>query len=591
MSWWSRAWLCACVLWVVGCGEEFKPVQRCAADVDCPFAQVCATERGECAVVRCQPDAPTCVGDQLCIELPTGDAICTLPQCVDESRCAGNEVCEAGQCRRRVCTTSEDCPSSRTCGDLKECVAPPEVCKRDAECPFGRRCAPSGACTSPCVSDSACVYGQVCLLGQGVCDAVPCVGEDGEVNCLEGQRCERFVGVGELCTRPECYSSAECARGQLCFQEQCITARCMSREDCPSGAVCGADGLCMDATGLCGTDLDCPKGQICFSDGMCDVGCVADADCEAGKYCDAGARVCATGCRDSMECGQGQVCGVNRVCACTETSCPAGRVCELGACVPLGSVSCDMVTCQEGFFCDPMGVECKFGCTAEPGRYNSCALGTQCNTATGACIASACGARDGSECVGTTRPLWNAERCFCAECLTSAQCGADEFCDGNGNCLSGQCAACDPQTPGVCGVGANAGQPYCVGGCCAECVGSGDCAADEVCRGGACQQISCTQDPTVCPQGTSCQSGMCQPTQMGQMCDPQRPNTCPASQSCNPNTRTCQPAACGSCLPGCTCDGGLTCDGSFCVGCTEGADPRCPPGLFGMPLCSGGVCL
>jgi hypothetical protein len=570
-----------------GCGDDYTPPARCALDGDCEFGQACVLERGECAVIRCNPAQPECQGQQRCIELPSGDAVCTLAECERDAQCSDAQVCDGGQCRRRVCATKADCPDTRICGADSSCVAPPSVCDGDEDCPGAQRCGPSGMCGASCTGDAQCLFGQVCLLAQSICGEVPCTGDDGGYNCLDGQVCVPRPGGEPVCSRPECATSAECPPSAFCFQEQCVVARCTTRDDCPAGARC-AGGLCADPLDDCTQDADCARGDVCFPDGKCDPGCLSDADCSDDKYCDTGARLCATGCRDSLSCDPGLICGANRRCACNETSCLGELVCDLGACVPPGASSCEEVTCQPGFFCNPDDrFRCEFGCTDEVGRFNSCPVSTQCNLATGQCITPQCLGRDGSECVNTPRPRWNVAGCFCAECLTDAQCPAGEACNANGTCQP--CARCNAGMPGVCGVGANVSSPYCVAGCCAECVSGADCAVGEQCNDGVCGPgVSCAQNPAICPQGTTCQSNVCQPAG-GDMCDPATPNSCPLGSFCDQSTRTCVSGGgvCGACNSDCTCPNGLICNGFSCTGCIDFMMGQCP----NNGICFAGMCL
>jgi Cys-rich repeat protein len=456
-----------------------------------------------------------------------------------------------------------------------------------------------GNTPTACSFDNECKLGEVCLLAKKECGQVPCVGADGVANCLDGQICYVTPGGDSFCSRPECSSSAECDAPAVCSAGKCIEEACSSREDCSDGKICNLAGACVDPPATCANDQECPSGSVCFADGVCGSGCAMDADCEAGKYCDTGARLCATGCRDSVECGEGLVCGANRVCSCNATSCGAGKVCDMatGTCMIQNITSCDEVTCQPGTFCDPVDFMCKPGCTDQPGQPTSCQAGEVCNMATGQCVGSTCGGRDGSECTDPTRPKWNNVNCFCAECTTDTECPAGESCNANGTCQA--CAPCDPATPGICGAGANANAPYCIAGCCVQCIGNADCPAGNICLDGVCgQPPSCAQDPTSCPSGTTCQNGVCQAQQGGGgACDPMDPTSCGGLGFCDPSTNTCTDIGgglgCGLCNADCTCDGGLTCEqGFFCGGCTAPVDPRCPGGIPGIGgLCLGGLCI
>jgi hypothetical protein len=181
------------------------------------------------------------------------------------------------------------------------------------------------------------------------------------------------------------------------------------------------------------------------------------------------------------------------------------------------------------------------------------------------------------------RPLWDAAKCFCAECLTDNDCNtaAGEECTAGGICFACE-TECDPQTPGTCASG-----QYCIDECCVDCVGAADCQNGELCIDGQCAPApDCTQDPSVCPAGYTCNAqGQCDPPMSGGVCNPQDPTSCPQGTFCDPTTLMCGlPGGanfCGLCRADCTCGPGLTCNGFLCEGCDPLAQ-NCPDTPDGM---------
>lgn len=79
---------------------------------------------------------------------------------------------------------------------------------------------------------------------------------------------------------PECTEDDDCPSGQVCVNEECVTATptvtatpigfCTDNDDCPPGQVC-VDNRCVTVTptptppGFCTDNDDCPPGQVCVN--------------------------------------------------------------------------------------------------------------------------------------------------------------------------------------------------------------------------------------------------------------------------------------------------------------------------------------
>lgn len=450
--------------------------------------------------------------------------------------------------------------------------------------------------TISCTNDDPCPIGQVCLRNAGVCGTADCQ------FCLAGQICYTAPDGSQSCSRPECYSNDDCTAPKTCSSNGlCEEASCNKREDCPDGQICNLASQCVDPPESCTSDADCPNGEICPDSGVCRSGCRGNGDCAEGKYCNAN-NACADGCRDSTSCSSEQTCSAENKCVCDSSKCPEGLSCdaEQNKCIE-GAFDCrtQAGSCQPGTYCDNATGQCAPGCTDQAGMPNSCPENEVCNLTNGQCEVNNCIGKDPSECNGNIQtPYWNSTLCACVGCINDGQCDPGEACNSNGQCASCD-TPCQSDQPGTC----QGSTPYCLNGCCRECIGSADCTGGQVCVSGTCgAEPDCTNDPAICPQGWACEAGRCkQPTQNGAACNVNDPTSCPFGQTCQPTDQsgngTCSAAGgglgCGLCNADCTCDNGGTCDGFFCT-CTDGS--QCPPidlGL-GIPLpgiCLSGICL
>ena len=147
---------------------------------------------------------------------------------------------------------------------------------------------------------------------------------------------------------------------------------CNKDQDCPSGQVCGTDGLCEPAptptpTIACNSTADCPSGLVCV-DGICrDLStptptatplptCVVDADCPDGQQCRAMVCVPPRECDDSDPLVDRLQCrGVRE--ACINNTCECGGDCNLNGIVFGTEIThmvcilggqCDLSICEAG---------------------------------------------------------------------------------------------------------------------------------------------------------------------------------------------------------------------------------------------------
>jgi hypothetical protein len=206
--------------------------------------------------------------------------------------------------------------------------------------------------------------GNPCSTGLlGVCAA-------GRTNCVgSGTQCLQDVqSSAEVCDGLDnnCDGTVDdetagplCPASQVCDRGVCVP-HCI--QGCPSGQVCNAQGLCVDAACV---SVTCPSGQRCIGGtcvGACDsIVCPTGWTCRAGRCVDLcqgltcdGCTVCENGiCRPRCEytpCPTGATCQADGHCvehACVGVTCPANYHCSGGGCVD----DCAGVVCPSGQHC------------------------------------------------------------------------------------------------------------------------------------------------------------------------------------------------------------------------------------------------
>ncbi len=402
-----------------------------------------------------------------------------------------------------------------------------------------------------CTTDSECELGTVCSATK-TCVSATCD------FCTPLQVCYKATPTSEgSCSKPQCSTNTvadDCRGGETCSKGLCVSAgtstgECTKNEDCDEGERCNISDQCVaDVPDVCTGPMDCPNNERCV-DEKCVGGCSLDIHCADSEFC-AADDTCQTGCRENAQCAaDGKVCNEG-TCECNATSCPDGKACLAdGNCGE--ATSCEDITCSPETVCNPVDFACIPKCTPE-----TCNVNEICNEDTGACEITNCPGDDPNQCDGEpTRNKWNAESCFCAECLEDDECNvaAGETCNAGGKCFACE-TACDGSA-GSCG-GAT---PFCVSECCVACVSTTDCPnAGDLCIEGACTvPPSCTADPNICPSGT----------------------VCSATGTCEPETGG-NPGNLGSCTPGDTnsCPGGNVCNQFGLCACDPVNSPECPSG-------------
>lgn len=100
--------------------------------------------------------------------------------------------------------------------------------------------------------------------------------------------CER--DTGEAADEAACADSSQCEVGEGCVDGACVVAECFSSADCALGTICYEDiYTCVDG---CEADIDCFAGQSCSEAGTCEEDpetCTSSViDCGIGEACEQG---------------------------------------------------------------------------------------------------------------------------------------------------------------------------------------------------------------------------------------------------------------------------------------------------------------
>ncbi|MDF1561412.1 MAG: matrixin family metalloprotease [Deltaproteobacteria bacterium] len=313
--------------------------------------------------------------------------------------------------------------------------------------------------------------------------------------------------------------------------------------NCSTAADCAPDEVCQNSQCVpapCLDNTDCEAPLICnTTTGDCvPPPCSSDADCTAGYTCvgnicqrSATCLICET-CTENIDCGASGMCvsfGAGGVCTqtCGQTSCP-------------GNSTCFEVPDTQGqtfYLClnDDAGTNgpcpASYVCD-DPCAGVVCNPGESCNPATSQCEAASCDGL-GNDCANNGA-LCTVDNDLCLDTGTSVYCSCrcadDLVCGANGSCLD-----------------LNTG---------AACAGGGNCAC-----------VTNTTQPGPCDNVT-----------------------CPAGQSCNPQSGLCEAATCNGLGNDCSNNGAAcTADNDVCI--NDGTSVWCSCSCLTSAECSGAACL
>ena len=294
-------------------------------EMDCPSATTCM-------MGQCQPSSMCTPGEASC-ENTTTRRVCNADgRGFATMACPSGQTCVNGFCDARLCT-----PGSATCAS----TTARRVCNADGA---GYT---TVECRGPGVSVAACAEGTcrlTCSAGFGDCDGDSANGCETALQtstnhcgrcgnaCPSGMSCQTGVcapqrtctyglsACGSVC-RNTVTAATDCgACGRACApQESCRLGQCVSTSFCQTQY-----GFWSATTGQCGPERG--SGSYCGSGSPCAEGMVC-ARTYCALACPVGSTTCGRDCAnlliDPVHCGR---CG---------NTCPAGQICEGGACVAL----------------------------------------------------------------------------------------------------------------------------------------------------------------------------------------------------------------------------------------------------------------
>lgn len=494
--------------------------------------------------------APHCAENRDCPEGWSCFEEYCRPICASDVNCLSNERCDRGSCKP-ICRRDDDCRNGELCQNLI-CTT---GCRSDVNCPHHLSCV-NQQCVDPCSVATACGTNAVCNVHNHVktCECpAPLVG-DARYGCKY--------------SATPCEHNGDCPPNHNCFGNVCQSI-CHTDQNCLSDEKC-VQGICRS---ICNSDSGCDQGLIC-ENRICSPGCRNDLACRSTESCISGQ--CVNPCGVSGQCGQCAECSVinhgvqcscpsgylgnplqsckqplqrcNSLCQCDEsgvfcaqtcnidTDCACAEICALGKC----RSRCNPGTCPAGQLCQDgacvSGCRNNLDCSSDKSCINGqcldpCSQKTACGTSA-LCKVSEhrvlCLCPDGYQGEPT-------QDCSPYECTKDNDCELDKRCDGgscrnpclqDGACgINAQCRVSNRQAQCSCPPGYN-GNPLV------------DCVPETIGTVGACNNNPCGAN-TRCRnvQGgfeCSCSPGCVGDPRNGCVCGDNRVNIC-AGQPCGRN--------------------------------------------------------
>ena len=166
----------------------------------------------------------------------------SCPKCVDSKSCVKSSDCLSNKCSNKVCVSSIKSPLNSTGGS---CVAKKGTCQWKSSCPQGGSSVGQEDCGSNkycCVSNALSNKKLPCV--NGVKDA-----SESDVDC--GGSCKK-------CALKQSCWVGQCAPGQSCGDENCVSGHCSITGKCTDscGALWAANGAVGKA--YCSQTASCP---------------------------------------------------------------------------------------------------------------------------------------------------------------------------------------------------------------------------------------------------------------------------------------------------------------------------------------------
>ena len=420
----------------------------------------------QCVVNEDCDDGNPCNGMESCQDetcVPSTDPCLLTPE-QDICQPADNE---AGYvCARVECVTDGECDGETPFCANGTCVA----CLENSHCDDGAPCNGEETCNA----SNECENGTPVLCGDGdACNGVEtcddntgeCV--DGEDPCLATDALDICVTItedpGYECEEVACIQNSDCGYETPYCNTNNICVACMSDDHCSDGGACNGVETCNFTTGTCepGTPVVCDDGDACNGIETCDDNtgaCVLGTDpclateaidvCEqtdnvVGYICQEVACIEDSHCDDGLGCTGVESCNDNNTCETTGDPCAVTTA--LDVCVETGVspfYSCELIECLESSDCtDPNAPYCSESNTCVACLENNhCQDNNPCNGAETCSSSNAC-VMGSDPCLETpaidvcvTTDVDDGYICEEVGCLTDADCGDDNLCNGTESC-------------------------------------------------------------------------------------------------------------------------------------------------------------
>ncbi|MCO4764515.1 MAG: hypothetical protein KC502_23600, partial [Myxococcales bacterium] len=440
----AGVFLCASLLFVTGCGDEFPNESSedvsSAGDISNDLGTIDSTDPGD-------GESGDATNDVVTDGVATDDGGAGDGTGNDGGGdCPGAAGCE--------CKADADCTAGACVLDgdgSKTCAAP---CEKDADCDSDQVCQDvsgskvcverGAALCAPCVSNSACSYGD----SAGACVAGGAAGNfcgtscKATADCDKGYTCSDVKDVDGADTKqcvPDAGATCECSGWAIATSAK-TTCFAAGLPGCTNTRQCLADGADGAPTGggLGACTTKAPEKETC--DGI-DNNCDGTTDEDGAKGCD-DSNPCTT---DTCDGGKGCVNKKLDGGACDDgNACTKGDTCAVGLCTG-ATVSCD-----DSNPCTDDSCDMAAGCTTT-NNTKSCDDGSAC-TKDDTCAAALCSGvtitcDDSNPCTDDSCDLSTG----CTTTNNSSKCDDGDACTKDDGCAASLCSGatvdCDDNNP------------------------------------------------------------------------------------------------------------------------------------------------
>ena len=485
-------------------GDFCASTDACSINSECDNQGRCvSTLDKDCSIFESACGEPVC-------NSTTGD--CDIhpvigPWCNDGDACTFNDVCTASGCRGspKVCDDFNDCT-------LDTCHSPDGTCEHtliSGHCLLDDLCYTDGYVYphrpfSPCWT---CDVSTSTIAWTPAPDGTTC--DDGDL-CTSNDACDFNTGTCSGVPMDCSYLDSDCAVG-TCFYGVCTTTPINVGGTCDDGLYCTTNDICSSA-GVCkGETRNCGGFDGTCNNVVCDEGadaCVPvpitdytrcpmfTSICDGESYCLGG--VCVTS--DPIACTPSVNPCISSECdseyGCIEvpyynTACDDQNVCTIGdfcggdsVCYP-GYLT---LNCDDGNPCTNDACDAVLGCVNTPiANCEECNLNIDCSPQS--CQAALC---IDNKCVYIAQSGG-------ARCSDGNACNGEEYCTGNGVCISILLPNCDDNnecTADSCDPDSGCIFTPLTGNMCTD--------NDETTDQDVCQSGVCVGTPITCPADTPC---------------------------------------------------------------------------------------